>query len=99
MKESDSAQTYLNEYKNLSSHISAQGMTIEDELRAMLLMFSLPPSWETFVRTVCNASIAAMKYSEVTSAILMEATQRKSSAKDSADEAYVLQGLADHPNN
>ena len=74
-------------------------MTIEDELRAMLLTNSLPSSWETFVTTVCNALTAAMKYSKVTSAILTEATRRKSFAKDSADEAYVVQGSADRPNN
>ena len=73
MKESDSVQTHLNEYESLSSQISAQGTTIEDEPRAMLLMSSLPSSWETFVTTVCNASTTAVKYSEVTSAILTEA--------------------------
>ena len=99
MKESNSVQAHLNEYESLSSQISAQGTTIEDELRAMLLMSSLPPSWETFVTTVCNASTAAMKYFKVTSAILTEAAWRKSFAKDSVDEAYVVQGSTDRPNN
>ena len=99
MKESDSVQTHLNEYESLSSQISAQGTAIEDELRAMLLMSSLPSSWETFVTTVCNASTTAVKYSEVTSAILTEAAWKKSLAKDSEDEAYILQGSADRPNN
>ena len=67
-------------------------MKIEDELRGMWLISSLPPSWETFVIIVSNASTAAVKYSEVTSAILTEAARRKSFAKDSADEAYVVQG-------
>ena len=30
MEESDSVQTYLNEYESINSHISAQGMMIED---------------------------------------------------------------------
>ena len=58
----------------------------------MILMSSLPSSWETFVTTVCNASTTAIKYSEVTSAILTEAAQRKSFIKDSAEEAYVVEG-------
>ena len=95
MKESDSVQTRLNEYESLSSQISAQRTTIEDELRAMMLMSSLPPYWETFVTTVCNSSTTAVKYSEGTSAILTEANRRKSFAKDSADEAYVVQGSVD----
>ena len=91
MKESDLVQTHLNKYKSLSSQISAQGTTIEDELRAMMLMSSLPSSWETFVTVV--------KYSEVTSTIVTEVTRRKSFAKDSADKAYVVQGSVDQPNN
>ena len=50
--------------------------TIEDELRAMILMSSLHSSWETFVTTACNASTTAIKYFEVTSAILTEAARR-----------------------
>ena len=99
MKESNSVQVHLNEYESLSSQISSQGTTIEDELRTMILMSSLPSSWETFVITVCNASTTAIKYSEVTSVILTEAAQRKSFVKDSADEAYVVQGSTDRSNN
>ena len=84
-EESDSVQAHLNEYESLSSQITSQGTTIEDELRAMILMSSLP-SWETFVTTVCNASTTAIKYSEVTSAILTEAARRKSFTKGSAEE-------------
>ena len=46
MKESDSVQAQLNEYDSLSSQITSQGTTIEDELRAMILMSSLPSSWK-----------------------------------------------------
>ena len=38
MKDSDSVQAHLNEYESLSSQISSQGWTIEDELRAMILL-------------------------------------------------------------
>jgi hypothetical protein len=44
MKESDSITAHLNDYKGLISQLSAQGMTIDDELKALLLMSSLPPS-------------------------------------------------------
>ena len=90
MKESDSVQAHLNEYESLSSQISSQGMEIEDELREMILMNSLPPSLETSVTTVCNTSTIAIKYSEVTSAILTEQDRRKPFAKYSAKEAYIV---------
>ena len=40
---------------------------IDDEPNALLLMNNLPPSWESFVTTVNNASTTAVKYSEVKS--------------------------------
>jgi hypothetical protein len=64
MKESKSIMAHLNEYEGIISQLSAQGMTIDDELKALLLMSTFPPSWETFVTTICNASSAAVKYSE-----------------------------------
>ena len=65
----------------------------------MILMSSLPSSWETFVTTVCNASTTTIKYSEVTSAILTEAARRNSFTKDSTEEAYVVQGSTYRSNN
>jgi hypothetical protein len=52
-------------------------MTIDDELKALLLMSTLPQSWETFVMTICNASAPAVTYSETTSFILSEDARRK----------------------
>jgi hypothetical protein len=49
MKESDSITAHLNDYEGIISQLSAQGMMIDDELKALLLMSTLPPSWETFV--------------------------------------------------
>jgi hypothetical protein len=72
MKESDSITAHLNEYEGIISQLSAQGMMIDDELKALLLMSSLPPSWETFITTVCNTSATTVKYSETTSSILLE---------------------------
>ena len=99
MKESDSVQAHLNEYKSVSSQILAQGTTIENELKAMLFMSSLPPLWETIITTVCNVSTAVVKYSEVTSAILNEDAQSKSFAKDSPNDAYVVQSLINRLNS
>ena len=86
MEESDLDQAHLNEYESINSQISGQGMTIDDELMALLLMSSVPPLWETFGTTMCNVSSASLKYSKITSSILMEATQRKSFVHNSASE-------------
>ena len=99
MKESDLVQAHLNEYESLSCQITTQGKIIEDELKAILLMSSLPLSWETFVSIVCNASTTVVKYSSVTSAILTEAAWSKSFVNGSVNDAYVVQGPTDQSNS
>jgi hypothetical protein len=95
MKESNSITAHLNEYEGIISQLSAQGMTIDDELKVLLLMSSLPPSWETFVTTICNVSAMAVKYSETTSSILSEDARRKTFVQNSACEAYTVQSTGD----
>jgi hypothetical protein len=95
MKESDSITAHLNDYEGVIYELSAQGMMIDDELKALLLMSSLPSSWETFVTTVCNSSATAVMYSETTSSILSEDAQRKTFVQNSAGEAYTVQSTGD----
>jgi hypothetical protein len=95
MRESDLITAHLNEYEGIISQLSAQGMTIDDELKALLLMSSLPPSWENIVITVCNVLATAVKYSKTTSSILSEDAQRKTFVQNSASEAYTIQSTGD----
>jgi hypothetical protein len=44
MKESDSITDHLNDYEGIISQLLAQGTMIDDELKALLLMSSLPAS-------------------------------------------------------
>ena len=99
MKESDSVQAHLNDHKSINSQILAQGMTIEDEIKALLLMSSLPPSWETFVTTMCNTLATVVKYFEITSSTLSKDTRRKTFVHKSVSDAFVIQSLVDQPNS
>jgi hypothetical protein len=95
MKESDSIMAHLNDYEGIISQLSAQGMKIDDELKALLLMSTLPPSWEAFVTTICNTSTTAVKYFETTSSILLEDARRKTFVQNSTSEAYTIQSTGD----
>jgi hypothetical protein len=72
MQEPDWITTHLNEYDGIISQLEAHGMTIDDKLKALLLMRSLLPSWETLITTVCNASTTVVKYFETMSSLLTE---------------------------
>ena len=69
MKECDSLTARLNAYETIVAQLSSQGMTIEEELCALVLLSGLPPSWETFVTTIYNASSTAMTYASMTGSI------------------------------
>jgi hypothetical protein len=88
-------ETILSDYEGIISQLSAQGMTIDNELKALLLMSTLPPSWETFVTTVRNASAVAVKYSKTTSSILSEDARRKTFVQNSTSKAYTVQSTGD----
>ena len=75
-EESNFVKAHLRAYETIITQPSSQGMTIE-ELRALILLNILPPSWETFVTTICNASMA-MTYTSATGSILSEAALWKS---------------------
>ena len=70
-------------------------MTIEQELRALILLSSLPPSWETFVTTISNATSTAMPYASATGAILSEDARRKSFEQNTSGDAYTVQDTGD----
>ncbi|KAM1468689.1 hypothetical protein ACFX2I_033622 [Malus domestica] len=60
-------------------------MTIEDELQALLLLGSLPDSWETFVVSISNsASNGVLTLDNVKNSMLNEDTRRKISGTDSS---------------
>ena len=48
MKESSGVTTHVNEFDSLFAQIRAQRMQIDDEMKAIHLLCSLPPSWDTF---------------------------------------------------
>ena len=91
MKEYDSVTAHISAYETLIVQLSSQGMSIEDKLRALILLSNLPPSWETFVTTICNASIMAMTYASATGSIISEDARHKSFEQSISGEAYIVQ--------
>jgi Trp operon repressor len=98
MKESDSIMAHLYAYETIIAQLSSQGMTIEEELRALILLSNLPPSRETFVTTICNATSTAMTYASATGAILSEDARRKLFEQNTSRDAYTVQNIGDQHN-
>ena len=47
---------HLNNFQSVLNQLATMSMKIDDELQALLLLGSLPDSWETFVVTVSNSA-------------------------------------------
>jgi gag-polypeptide of LTR copia-type len=84
-REGTSVAEHLNEFQSLINQLSAMKMTLEDELHALLLLGSLPDSWETLVVTISNAAPnGVVTLSTVTSSLFNEETRRKSTVTNGA---------------
>lgn len=77
-KEGSSIAEHLNEMQSVINQLSSMKMTIDDEMQALLLLSSLPDSWETLVVSLSNsAPDGVVTMSLVTSSLLNEELRRK----------------------
>ena len=47
---------HVNTFEGIINQLSSMGITFEHEVRDLLLLGSLPDSWENFKVTVCNSA-------------------------------------------
>ncbi|KAM2660593.1 hypothetical protein EV2_022992 [Malus domestica] len=78
-----SVAEHLNNFQNIINQLATMNMTIEDELQALLILGSLPDSWETFMVSVSNsAPNGVFTLDNVKNSMLNEETRRKTSGID-----------------
>ena len=88
-KEGTPIAEHLNEIKSIVNQLAAMKITFDDELQALLLLSSLPESWETLVVTLSNsAPDGVVTMGQVTS-LLNEETRRKSSGSSHSEELVM----------
>ena len=82
---------HLNEMQSIINQLATMKMVIEDELQALLLLSSLPESWETLVISLSNsAPDGILTMSQVTSSLLNEETRRLAS-ESSTPQALAIE--------
>ncbi|KAK2973131.1 hypothetical protein RJ640_012195 [Escallonia rubra] len=60
MSESGSVVDHLNDFNGVINQLESIGINLDDEIRVMLFMCSLPDSWNNLVTTVSNSTVSGM---------------------------------------
>ena len=93
MAEGGSIADHLNEFNIVSSQLSSVNVNFDEEIRALLILCSLPESWNGLVMAVSNSIFRSntLKFDDVIGVILSEETRRKSSGGSTLGSALNTQ--------
>ena len=92
MGEGGSIVNHLNEFNTVTSQLSSVKKLFNEEVRALLLLCSLPKSCNSLVMVVSNyvSSSNTLKFDEVVGVILSEDMQQKSIGETSTSSSSTL---------
>ena len=84
---------HLNEFNTITNQLSTVGIEFDDEVHALILLDSLPNSWEAMRMAVSNsARKSKLKYDDIRDLILSEEVRRRGANIDNAqDQAFVME--------
>ena len=90
MSEGGSAAGHINEFNMITSQLSLVEINFEDEIKALILVSSLPKSWNTVVATISSSRGSdKLKFDEIRDVVLSESI-RKQKIGDSSGNALSV---------
>ena len=93
MVEGTPAAQHLNEFNNITNQLSSMEIVFDDEIRALIVLASLPNSCEA-MRMAVNNSVgkSKLKYDDIQDLILSEEVCRRDAGISNAqDQALVME--------
>ena len=92
MLEGGSIADHLDQFNTFTNQLSFVKVNFDDEFRALLILCSLPESWNSLVMTVSNSvpSSSTLKFDDVFVVILSDEMQRKSTGETSRN-AFTME--------
>ena len=91
MSEGGSIANHLNDFNMVTNQLSSIGVNFDDEVRALLILCSLPKSWDGLVMAVSNyaSRSSTLNFDDVIGVILNEEMQWKSTSETSGNDLTI----------
>ena len=91
--ESTPVAQHLNEFNTITNQLSTVGIEFDDEVRALILLASLPNSYEAMRMAMSNsAGKSKLKYDDIRNLILSEKVRKRDANIDNAqDQSFVTE--------
>lgn len=98
MAEGASTAHHLNELNTVTTQLSSVGIEFDDEIRALILLSSLPENWNATVTTV-SSSLGSnkLKFDDVRDLVLSEEIQRRESSESPTSSVLQSQEEGTQP--
>ena len=78
MSENGSVSDHINEFNMIVSQLNSMDINFEDEIKALILMSSLPESWDTVVAAVSSSrGSEKLKFDEICDVVLSESIHKR----------------------
>jgi hypothetical protein len=82
---------HLNKFNAITNKLSSVEIEFDDEIRALIVLASLPNSWEAMRMAVSNsAGKDKLKYDDIRDLILSEEVRRRDVGIDNAEDQALL---------
>ena len=90
MAENASVAQHLNEFNTITNQLSSVEIDFNDEIRALIILASLPNNWEA-MRIVVSNSIGKekLKYNDIRDLIMVEEIHKRDASKTSRSSSAL----------
>ena len=77
MSETRSVSDHINEFNMIVSQLNSVDINFKDEIKALILMSSLPESWDTVVAAISSSlGSQKLKFDEIRDVVLSESIRK-----------------------
>ena len=90
MGEGNSVTDHINEFNTILAQLVSVQITFDDEVRALILLSSLPDSWAATVTAISSSAQGKLKFDDIRDLILSEDVRRRDSGESSSASSSAL---------